>query len=70
MGSSCSTCGGREMTSSFWWRKVSERDYLEDLGIDGTIILKCILKKYDVRSWTGLVWLKIGISGGLLSARS
>jgi hypothetical protein len=30
------------------------------------IILKWILKKQDGRVWTGLVWLRIGISGGLL----
>jgi hypothetical protein len=32
--------GQREMTASFWWRKVKERNYLEDLGVDGTMILK------------------------------
>jgi hypothetical protein len=45
---------------------VEERNYVEDLGKDGTMILKWILKESDVRSWTGLVWLKIGSSGGLL----
>jgi len=30
-----------------------ERDRLKGLGIDGNIILKCILIKYNVRSWTG-----------------
>jgi hypothetical protein len=31
------------------------------LDINGRIILKCILK----RAWTALIWLSIGISGGL-----
>jgi hypothetical protein len=32
------------------------RKHLEDLGVDGSIILKCILNKWDV-AWTGLIWL-------------
>jgi len=43
-----------------------ERDHLEDLGLDGKIILKCILKTWDGKSWTGLIWLRIGIGGGIL----
>jgi hypothetical protein len=33
---------------------------LEDLGVDGKIILKCILKTSDGEAWTGLIWLRIG----------
>jgi len=58
--------GAIKKTESLWWRKVKERDYVEYLGKDGTMILKWILKKSYIRSWTGLVWLKIGISGWLL----
>jgi hypothetical protein len=39
---------------------------LEDLVLDGTIILKRIFKKWDGEAWTGLLWLKIGTDGGLL----
>jgi hypothetical protein len=45
---------------------VRGRKHLEDLGVDGRIILRCVLKKKGVRVWTGFIWLKIGISGGLL----
>jgi hypothetical protein len=30
--------------SCFWWLNLKERDYLEDLGIEGMIILKWILQ--------------------------
>ena len=43
-----------------------ERDHLEDSGVDGRIILQCVIKKWDGETWTGLLWLKIGTGGGLL----
>jgi hypothetical protein len=42
------------------------RDHLEDLGVNGKVILKLILKKKGGRMWTGFIWLRIGTGGGLL----
>jgi hypothetical protein len=39
---------------------------LEDLCIDGRILLEWILRKLGRKLWTGFIWLTIGTSGGLL----
>jgi hypothetical protein len=36
-----------EVRTEFWWGNLWEIYYLESLGGDGCIILKCILKKFD-----------------------
>jgi hypothetical protein len=46
--------------------KLRARDYLEDLGIEGRIILKWIFKKWDEKAWSGLIWLRIGTGGRLM----
>jgi hypothetical protein len=45
---------------------VNERDRFEVVDLGGRMILKRMLKKYNGRSWTTLICLRTGISGGLL----
>jgi hypothetical protein len=51
---------------SILFGKPKRRDYLEDLGIAGRIILVWILGKWDGRVWTGCIWLIIVTSGRFL----
>jgi hypothetical protein len=53
------------MHAKFWLESLKVRDHSEDLSVDWKIILKRILGKYDLKMFTGLIWLKIGASGGL-----
>jgi len=39
----------------FCWGDPRESDHLEDIGIDGRIILKWVLKKWNVAARTGLL---------------
>jgi hypothetical protein len=39
--------GRGEVHTWFWWGNVRERDDLEDLGVEGNIILKRTFKKWD-----------------------
>jgi len=39
--------------TGFWWGNLRERDHLGDPGIDGRIVLRWILRKWDVGVWTG-----------------
>jgi hypothetical protein len=51
------------MYAGFWWENLRVSDHLEDLGVDGRLIGRCIFRKWDVKAWTGLMWLRIGTGG-------
>jgi hypothetical protein len=55
--------------TGFWCGDLRERDHLRDLGVDGSIILRWILNKWDGKAWTGLMWLKMETVGGRLRMR-
>jgi hypothetical protein len=58
--------GGRGVHTGFWWGNLRQKYHLEDPDIDGGIILSWIFKKWDGRTWTGLIWLTTGTVGELL----
>jgi hypothetical protein len=62
--------GRGEVYTVCWWGKFRERDHLEDPEIDGRIILRWILRKWEGVVWTGWSWLRIGTDGGRLDRKS
>jgi hypothetical protein len=47
---------GREAYTGFWWENLRERDHWRHPGVDGRIILRSILRKWDGESmdWINL----------------
>jgi hypothetical protein len=43
-----------------------ERDHLEDISVDGKIILEWILNKLFGKAWDGYIWLRIRTIGRFL----
>jgi hypothetical protein len=43
------------MLTKFWLKNLNGRDYLEDVGVDGKIILKWKLGEYGGEVWTRFI---------------
>jgi hypothetical protein len=64
MGGACRACGGEERRiQDFDRRNLKERDHLENPGVDERI-LRWMFRKWNMGSWTGSNWLRIGKDGG------
>jgi hypothetical protein len=46
--------------------KTEGKAHLEDLGIDGRIILRWIFRNWNVGEWSEMSWLRIVTGGGHL----
>jgi len=53
-----------EVHRGLWWGDLRKRNHLEDIGVDGRIVLKSILNTWDGEEWTGLMWLRTTTGGG------
>jgi hypothetical protein len=63
-------CGARSMCGDISEMLIKcPDDILENLTVDGWIVLKFIIKKYDWIIWPGFMSLSRGSSGGLLRIR-
>jgi hypothetical protein len=65
IGRACSMHAEKRGTYRILVGKLREGDYLEELGVDGRIMLKCIFKNWDGWEWTALIRLRIGTGVGL-----
>jgi hypothetical protein len=52
--------------NSIFLQNVGIHCQMESQRVGVWIILKYVFERYDGLVWTGLIWLRIGTSGGLL----
>jgi hypothetical protein len=58
--------GERRGVHRVCWRNMRSRDHPEDPAVDGRIILRWIVRKWNVGVWIESSWLAIGTGGGHL----
>jgi len=59
--------GERRYVHRVWVGKPEGKNHLKDPGLDGSIILRWILRKWDMGACTGSIWLRIGTGGCICS---
>jgi len=52
----CNVWGRGKVHRGFWWGNLREKDHLGDRGLDGRIILRWIIRKWDGR---GMDWIDL-----------
>jgi hypothetical protein len=62
-------CGEYRRIQGFGGGKLRERDHLENLGVDGRIILGWIFRKWDVGVGTGSSWLRWALVNAVMNLR-
>jgi hypothetical protein len=55
MAWACSNCGGRGLHIVLWRKSLRGEDQLEDLEIDGRMVLIRIFEKWDGKAWIALI---------------
>jgi hypothetical protein len=50
--------GEMRKANTFLSESLKGGDHLEDLDVDGRVILECILGKQGGKMWTGCIWLR------------
>jgi hypothetical protein len=55
-----------EVCTGFWWSSLNKRDHLEQLSVDGNIVLKWIFNNWDEGPGPDFIWLRIETGGELL----
>jgi len=53
------------LRTGFWSGNPKEGDHLGHTGIDGSVKLRLIFRKWFMGAWSGLIWLSIGKGGGV-----
>jgi hypothetical protein len=56
--------GERRGVYRVWVGKPEGKDLLVDPAIEGRTLLRWILRKWNIRAWTGSMWLRIGTVAG------
>jgi hypothetical protein len=62
----CHATKRREKRTELCSENLKNSDHLENLGTDGKITLKYVLRAQGDSVWTGFIWLRIGTGGGPL----